>query len=133
MAKILLVDDDADVRKTLKMLLQEADHDVDEAKDATDATNAIALYGGRQGYDLVIIDVIMPGRSGIHLIAELKNSHPDLKVIAISGGGAERDLSELQTAGAFGADHILSKPISAEHLFDFVDDCLKSSDYDKPQ
>jgi CheY-like chemotaxis protein len=127
-AKILLVDDDAAVRKTLKMLLQEAGHDIDEAVDGNDA---IARYEEHLAHDLIITDVFMPGRSGVQLILDLKRRHPDLKIIAISGGGAEKDLTQLQAAGALGADHIISKPISAEHLFDFVDDCLASSNHDE--
>jgi len=122
MAKILLVDDEAAYRTTIRDLLEDAGHEVDEAMDGNDA---IARYEEAQAYDLIITDLFMPGRSGVELTAQLKRSHPNLKIIAISGGGAEKDLALLQQAGELGADHVLSKPILAEHLFEFVDDCLE--------
>ena len=121
MARILLIDDEADVRKTIRQLLEEAGHEVDEA---TDANDAVARYEEAQTHDMIITDVLMPGRSGVDLILEFKRRHPELKIIAISGGGAEKDLSDLHEAGDLGADHVLTKPVLAEHLFEFVDDCL---------
>lgn len=121
MAKILLIDDEDGVRKAIRELLEEAGHDVDEAANVDEGVERyVALH-----HDLIITDLIMPGLSGLDLIYNLKSNDPNLKIIAISGGGVKKDFGVLQVAGRFGADHMLTKPVLAEHLFEFVDDCLK--------
>lgn len=61
-------------------------------------------------------------------IIELKRDYPDLKIIAISGGGRTKSLDflkvALKLAEAFGADRILAKPFSKEELLERVNDCL---------
>jgi len=63
-------------------------------------------------FDLIITDIIMPEKEGVETIIELKQLHPFLKIIAISGGGRTRNLDFLKFAEEFGADSILAKPFS---------------------
>jgi len=121
MARILLIDDEQDVRAVIREFLIEAGHDVDEAENGE---KGIALYEARP-YDLIITDMLMPKLSGLELVSRLKQLDPGLKIIAISGGGEHKDLTYLKESGNLGVDHILTKPISPEHLFEFVDSCLE--------
>lgn len=115
MAKILIIDDDHLVGHSYKRVLLKYEHDVDVE------ANAIAgLYrANEEVYDLVITDVAMPGVSGIEIIKQLRDSKPELPVIAISG------VSQLNILGAFGVDCIMQKPIKAHELLSAVDGQLQ--------
>ncbi|MCH8237326.1 MAG: response regulator [Proteobacteria bacterium] len=75
-------------------------------------------------FDLVITDIIMPEKEGVETIVELKQLHPSLKIIAISGGGRTRNMDFLKLAKQFGADSILAKPFSEDELMEHVNACL---------
>ncbi|MBF0474756.1 MAG: response regulator [Deltaproteobacteria bacterium] len=83
MAKILVVDDDASFRHMLCLSLGKDGHSVVEASDGNMAVKLV----GNESVDLVITDIIMPDKEGIELILELKKTNPEIKIIAISGGG----------------------------------------------
>ena len=82
MAKILLVDDDPGVRASLADVLSERGYDVAEATDGNDGLRAL----GREAFDLVMLDILMPGREGIETIREIRKKWAALPVLAISGG-----------------------------------------------
>jgi CheY-like chemotaxis protein len=114
MARILLIDDDALLRDTLRQLLELDGHQVSEAGDGN-----LGLRQLQQGLvvDLVITDMLMPALDGAQVIIELKKSHPGLPVIAISGG--RRALSpqfNLDTAELVGAARSLAKPFGRAAL-----------------
>jgi CheY-like chemotaxis protein len=115
MAQILLIDDDELLRDTLRQMLELDGHAVTEASDGE---QGLALFRSRCGrFDAVITDMLMPGIDGTRVIVELRRSHPDLAVIAISGG--RRVLSpqfNLETAALAGASCQLSKPFSRHDL-----------------
>ena len=81
MAKILLVDDDPAVRASLADMLSERGYDVAEATDGNDGLRAL----GREAFDLVVLDILMPGREGIETIREIRKKWAALPVLAISG------------------------------------------------
>lgn len=115
MARILLIDDDELLRDTLLQMLELDGHDVVEAADG--AKGLKTFHGSSGHFDAVITDVLMPGVDGAKVIVELRRSHPDLPIIAISGG--RRVLSpqfNLQTASLAGATCQLAKPFSRHDL-----------------
>lgn len=112
MAKILLVDDDDLLRKMLRLTLARMGHVVIEARDGNEALQ----HCRAELPDLVITDVIMPGKEGLETIGELRRVHPAVKVIAMSGGGRVMADDYLKIAKLMGAASTLAKPFSAESL-----------------
>lgn len=126
MAQILLIDDDDMLRDTVLQMLELDGHQVTEAADGADGLKQFAARSGsRPPFDLVITDVLMPGVDGARVIVELRRTHPDLPVIAISGG--RRVLSpqfNLETAALAGATCQLAKPFSRHELQSAVSGAL---------
>src|SRR5262245_58766083 len=106
MAKILVVEDDAQMRLLLRRALEGAGHQV---VDAEDGVKGLKRFGESRA-DLVVTDIIMPGKEGIQTIIELKQSDPQIKVLGISGGGRTENLEFLRIAKKSGADRVLAKP-----------------------
>jgi len=114
MAKILLIEDEAPLRGLLKELLQFMGHEV------------VVAENGEKGLakqleveaDLVLTDLIMPGKEGLETIRELKAGWPNLKIIAMSGGGRASGADYLELAHELGAEQVLAKPFSRQELAD---------------
>jgi len=126
MARILVVDDDALVRATIRLTLERAKHAVIEAGDGRSALAAVAAAGA-EPVDLVVTDVIMPELDGIGLVTELRKSYPSLRIVAVSGGGRTGNLDYLRMAKALGAHAILPKPFTPEQLVAAVDAALQAT------
>ena len=120
MAHILLVDDDESFRLMLRRTLERVGHAVVEAEEGGAALHALRAAV----IDLVLIDLIMPGMEGIETIQALRRSYPDLKIIAMSGGGRMKPEGYLRVAKAFGAVRVLSKPFDNQDLFTAIDEAL---------
>jgi len=117
MARILVIDDEELFRKMLRQMLEMAGYEVLEAADGS---HGIALFREMPA-DLVITDIFMPEKEGISTIGELKREFPNLKIIAVTGGGNKRRGFEyLQFAGKVGADCTLSKPFERQEILDAV-------------
>ncbi len=116
---ILVVDDEESVRHLLRQVLESAGYRVQEASNGIEAIEAF----NREPADLVIMDIIMPEKEGIGTIIELRQTHPDIKIIAISGSGEESPY--LMIAKHLGADYILDKPFFPDELIDTVQKLLK--------
>ena len=112
MAKILVIDDDEQCSQLLRAVFEQANHTV-----ATACNGKSGLHMSRAGhFDLVITDVLMPEKDGLELIMELRRDNPEVKIIAISGGGVLYAEDCLKMAKLFGAQHILKKPIDIKEL-----------------
>lgn len=120
MAHILVVDDDAQVREMLRQMLEDAGFEVTEAPDGK---VAVSLYR-KSPSDLVITDLIMPEQEGLETIQSLKGEFPDVKIIAMSGGGRLGPESYLKMAGAFGALHTFAKPVRRKELLEKIREIL---------
>ena len=112
MARILVIDDDDDVRRTLVRMLETAGHEVHEAADGD---SGIALCDKVLPH-LVITDILMPEKEGIETIMVLKRAHPDMRILAISGGGRSGAMDFLDMARALGADEAMQKPFRRAEL-----------------
>jgi two-component system chemotaxis response regulator CheY len=120
MAVILLVDDDSLVRVTLRKMLTSARHAVIEVGSGVEAEE---LAAGR-AIDLVITDILMPDKEGLSLLRDIKRNRPNLKIIAISGGGRTGAYSLLEAATQLGADAVLRKPFAMAELLATVSSLL---------
>ena len=121
MASILLVDDDDEFLAMLSGALTGAGHRVTVAFDGQQAVN---LYKKRPT-DLVITDLVMPGKEGIELIRELKRFDPEAKIIAVSGAGINALGEYLAMAKLLGAQRVLSKPFSETEILEAVTKLLE--------
>jgi CheY-like chemotaxis protein len=126
MAHILLIDDDALLRDTVRQLLELDGHRVTEAHDGAQGLRTFASRrGGSERFDLVVTDVLMPGIDGARVIVELRREHARVPIIAISGG--RRVLSprfNLETAALAGATCQLAKPFGRHDLQSAVSQAL---------
>lgn len=124
MARVLIIDDEEMVRETMRQMLEEAGHTVAEAKNGNEGIFKLGNFPA----DLIITDLLMPQKEGLETISEIRASHPDSKIIAISGGGRIKGVNYLETAKKLGAQEILNKPFSDEELKIAVNNVLGHED-----
>jgi two-component system response regulator HydG len=119
MHKVLVVDDDADLRLTVSSALSESHYLVDQASDGEEAVNRV-----RAGhYDLVLMDVNMPRMTGLEALKEIKAHDPSIIVIMLTAFSNVRDAVAATREGAY---NYLEKPIKAENLVYLIDKALKA-------
>ncbi len=106
MAKILVIDDDDDLRDVLCEALAEQGHEVHAASDGLKGVTLLETLR----VDLVVTDILMPRKEGIETIRDLRRLTPAVKIVAMSGGGRSKQLMFLKVAEDFGADVTLQKP-----------------------
>jgi DNA-binding response OmpR family regulator len=121
MARILVIDDDPLMRSLIVRTLGEAGH---ELREAVDGEKGLALALA-ETFDVVVTDILMPGKEGIETIRELRQARPDIGIVAISGGGSHHLMDFLQFARQFGADQAIAKPFRAADLVAAVDAALR--------
>ena len=124
MPRILLVDDDELLRGALHQILVRAGYDVD---DASNGKVAVREYR-RQPCDVVIMDIVMPDVEGLGTIRELRRMDPNVKIIAISGGGLGKAGDYLGIARMLGAIRALAKPFLPEALLATIAEVLADPD-----
>jgi CheY-like chemotaxis protein len=120
MTAILVVDDQKELRAVVRRVLNEAGYEVAEAEDGEAALVAFRTHLPA----LVITDIVMPGKTGIEIIATMKRERPEVKVLAISGGGRTHVMDFLAIARRTGADAALEKPFRKGDLLARVAELL---------
>ena len=121
MARVLVVEDDSLVRKSVHRILERAGHEVWESAGARTALRMLAVVP----VDVIITDVYMPGMNGLELMQHLTGRHQTQHVIAMTGGGVTRDAGELLSeALSIGADGTIEKPFGPRELTAVVDGVL---------
>lgn len=118
MATILVIDDDQEVREFLVTVLERDGHEV---KAACNGRDGVTMFR-EDPVQVVITDIIMPEKDGIETILDLRREHPDLKVIAISGGGRTTPENYLHSARLLGADRAMRKPFKNEDILKAVEE-----------
>ncbi len=122
MARILVIEDESDLRSLLRVLLEKEGHEVEEAADGSEGLSS--LRGGND-YDLIITDVLMPREDGIAVIKQLPSLQPKARSLAISGGGSSLPANwSLKIMKMFGVDATLHKPFDHGELIQVVGDLL---------
>jgi DNA-binding NtrC family response regulator len=114
--RILVVDDEAQIRTMLTQMLEQEGYAVQTAENGEEGLALVA----REAFDLVITDMIMPVKDGLKFIMELVRDYPTLKILAISGGGAIKAERYLTMAGYLGDIATLEKPFKRDVLLDLV-------------
>ncbi len=122
MARILLIDDDEVSRTLANRMLVSKGHEVVEA---VDGGSGLRLFA-ESPPDLVLTDINMPGLDGHAVIEAIRVQHPDVPIIAISGGGAVAKDELLLEASALGATEVIMKPFEYTQLIGAVDRSLRS-------
>lgn len=120
MALILIIDDEESVRLAIREMVESAGH---QAVEAANGEQGIALQKESPA-DLVITDMIMPGKHGVDVIVELMRACPEVPIIAISGGRWRDNVDYLPIARKLGVRHIIDKPFEMSHLLEAVSECL---------
>ncbi|MDY0151352.1 MAG: response regulator [Candidatus Cloacimonas sp.] len=120
MAKILVIEDDDSFRNVLVQMLSKAGYEVRQAGDGNQALAECAAFDP----DLVLTDIIMPDKEGLETIQELLALRPNLKIVAMSGGGKYGPDSYLPLAQKLGAKACLQKPFMREELISTITDVL---------
>lgn len=120
MSRVLIIEDDEQVRSMLRFRLEDAGHDVAEASEGGEG---MALFK-EAPFPLVITDLIMAGMEGIETIRTLKKTDTGVKLIAISGGGRADPHEYLEMAKALGADRVFAKPVDWDELIDSIGELI---------
>lgn len=111
MTKILLVDDDEQIRFAMSEVLRARGYDIIVAADGDEAEKIMQ----KTPVNVVLLDIFMPERDGFETISFIRKSHPDMIIIAMSGYD-DGSFKPLEYAKTLGADDVLPKPFSADQL-----------------
>jgi DNA-binding NtrC family response regulator len=123
MERILIIDDEQQIRSMLRLMLERDGYEVVEAPDGIEGIKAYR----QKPADLIITDLIMPNKDGIGMIIELQKEFPDVKIIAMSGGGLNKPEGYLKGAKKLGAACTLTKPIDREKMLRAVKNIIKGT------
>ncbi|NQV36322.1 MAG: response regulator [Phycisphaeraceae bacterium] len=121
-ATILVVDDEAEIRRMLHKMLKRSGYVILGACNGAEALEMVR----QRPVDLVITDILMPVKEGIETIVELRENHPDVKIIAISGGGPEKAAHYMDMAKIYGAHRVFNKPFKYLAMLTAVEQLLES-------
>ncbi|MBL7802339.1 MAG: sigma-54-dependent Fis family transcriptional regulator [Saprospiraceae bacterium] len=121
MAKILIVDDEMPIRRTLREILEFEQYDVDEANDGLECLAKVQ----KEKYDVVIMDIKMPKLDGIEALERLQILSPETPVIMVSGHGNIDTAVEAVKKGAF--DYI-SKPPDLNRMLITIRNAMEKSE-----
>lgn len=121
MARILIIDDEDQSRDMLSQVLSRAGYDVSTARDGNEG---IELFRAVVA-DLIITDILMPGKEGLETIMELRRDFPEVKIVAMSGGGRTGNLNFLDIAERLGAQRTLQKPFHLQEVLQVVQEVLQ--------
>jgi CheY-like chemotaxis protein len=121
MARILIIDDEEDIRTLLGDILKRDGHQTELFGDGQEVLKLNDL----ETYDLALVDLFMPGIDGLELIPKLNQMAPDLRIVAMSGGAATGQTGGLlRAAESFGAVASLAKPFRLAEVRELVSGLL---------
>jgi DNA-binding response OmpR family regulator len=118
--RILTIEDDAAIRRGIVDALAFAGYDAIQAADGNEGCRAAVS----REYDLLLLDMVLPGMSGLDILREVRSVRPTLPVIILSARGEERDRV---TGLRLGADDYVVKPFSVDELLARIDAVLRRS------
>jgi CheY-like chemotaxis protein len=109
---VCVVDDDDLVRETIALNLQDMGFETVALAEGAAVAETIA----QRPFDALVVDVLMPGMDGYAVIKQVRQVRPDMRIVAISGGGPVEPSKYLHLASLLGVDATLSKPFGREDL-----------------
>lgn len=119
---VAVIDDDTDLLRMVARMLESGGHEALTFSSVGDAVAALE----HTPVDVILTDIFMPRLDGFHLLAAMRESHPDVPIIAMSGGGSLIKVDMLPETKAFGAAAILDKPFTREQLIATIQSTLKA-------
>jgi DNA-binding response OmpR family regulator len=122
MAWILVIEDDDQIRALLRQILKKEGHEVLEAHEGK---KGLRMYRENRP-DLVITDMIMPGKDGVETIRELRRWNPDVRIIVVSGGGLISSDFYLDLARRMGVFLTVNKPFTRTEILNAVNRLLQN-------
>ena len=122
LGRILVVDDEAHIRTTVRMALNKAGYDVVEAEDGEKAIEAIKSGDNPLMVDMILCDMQMPKIDGIGAIAHFREQFPSVPVVVMTGHPEVSTATKLMKQGV--KDYLV-KPIEKEKLLSVVEDTVK--------
>jgi two-component system, OmpR family, response regulator CpxR len=111
--RVLFVDDEEELVTAVVERLQLRGIRASGATSGSDALKKVE----ENGFEVLVLDVRMPGMGGFDVIRKIKHEHPDIEVVLLSGHGSTEDVDEGLRLGAF---DYLQKPVDIEHLVDII-------------
>ena len=121
MTSILVIDDSPEIRDLIRQVLEtSSDYEVHEASDGV---QGLVSYQASPA-DIVLLDMFMPEKDGLETLRELRQMDPNVRVIAMTGGGTYHNVSILKPAMLMGACKLLFKPITIVELQTAIKDVL---------
>ena len=123
MIRILVADDDRNLRAILRTWLEDAGYEVETVADGARAIRA----DEERPADLLIADIFMPESDGLETVQHFRARHPGMPIIAISGWKPEQKADHLQVAQIAGADAVLRKPFTPDELLGQVRDLVRAT------
>jgi DNA-binding NtrC family response regulator len=123
-SRILIIDDDENIRKVLQTILEDEGYIV----DAADTAKKGIERSEKAFYNLALIDVRLPDMEGIELLSKLRNTKPKMRKIVVTGYPT---LQNAISAVNKGADAYVMKPFEVEKILETIKDQLKKQDEDK--
>jgi DNA-binding response OmpR family regulator len=120
MNSVLVIDDDPVFCSVVEGILENDGYSVESAGDAQTGISRFDALSP----DLVIVDILMPGKEGIATILELRENNPEARILAMTGGGNFAAADVLRIAELLGADNSLKKPFEPTALLATVKRCL---------
>jgi DNA-binding NtrC family response regulator len=121
--RVLLVDDEEEFVSALSERLMLRGIEVDSALNGEDALDRME----EKEFEVVILDVMMPGLSGLEVLRQIKSTHPNTQVILLTGHGATREGIEGMRLGAF--DYLI-KPVDIEEMLEKMKEAAKTAHMD---
>jgi DNA-binding NtrC family response regulator len=113
--RVLVVDDEADVRKSVRLILTKAGYDVDEAEDPESGVALVKLGANKQPLNAIVTDLNMPKINEVIVVPYLRSQFPSCPIVVVSGSKMmDRSAKLFKAAGV----EFLAKPINQEQLLD---------------
>jgi CheY-like chemotaxis protein len=119
-ARVLVIDDEQNIREILAEILMNGDHEVVTAADGAEGLHRLSENGT---FDLVFTDLGLPGMSGYEVASAIKKIRPDLPVGLVTGWGATLDAEKARTHGV---DLVISKPFRFDQVLGLVQEALEA-------
>jgi len=115
--RLLIVDDESDLTDLLREFLGSEGYDITTAADGDQAVNIL----GAQGFDAVLLDILMPKRNGLEVLKFITTNHPETKTVILTG---HSDLRSAVEARKLGAAEFISKPYKLQTIISTLDRVL---------
>ena len=122
LGRILVVDDEAHIRSTVKMVLSKAGYDVVEAEDGEKGIKAITANDNAFMVDMILCDMQMPNIDGVGAITHFRDQFPSVPVVVMTGHPDVQSATKLMKQGVM--DYLV-KPIEKDKLLTVVEDTVK--------